>query len=77
MIREYFEDVDRTWETFENTLWGHISNFFKLSKERYTPYFLVKFLIVAIWKVCLVLGATFDKALLMFSQSSYLYKLYI
>jgi hypothetical protein len=32
--REYFEDVDRTWETFEKTLWGHITNFFKLSKER-------------------------------------------
>jgi len=32
--REYFEDVDRTWETFEKTLWGHIANFFKLSKER-------------------------------------------
>ncbi|CAL9121076.1 unnamed protein product [Musa textilis] len=33
-LREYFEDVDRTWETFEKTLWGHISNFFKLAKER-------------------------------------------
>lgn len=33
--REYFEDVDRTWETFEKTLWGHVSNFYKLSKERY------------------------------------------
>ncbi|KAF9613927.1 hypothetical protein IFM89_013174 [Coptis chinensis] len=33
-LREYFEDVDQTWETFEKTLWGHISNFFKLSKER-------------------------------------------
>jgi hypothetical protein len=32
--REYFEDVDQTWETFEKTLWGHITNFFKLSKER-------------------------------------------
>ncbi|KAB5512639.1 hypothetical protein DKX38_029667 [Salix brachista] len=32
-LREYFEDVDQTWETFEKTLWGHISNFFKLSKE--------------------------------------------
>uniref|UniRef100_A0A1D1YTS5 Exocyst complex component 3 n=2 Tax=Anthurium amnicola TaxID=1678845 RepID=A0A1D1YTS5_9ARAE len=32
-LREYFEDVDRTWETFEKTLWGHISNFFKLAKE--------------------------------------------
>ncbi|KAG5380837.1 hypothetical protein IGI04_028679 [Brassica rapa subsp. trilocularis] len=33
-LREYFEDVDRTWETFEKTLWGHVSNFYKLSKER-------------------------------------------
>ncbi|KAG6737921.1 hypothetical protein POTOM_059453 [Populus tomentosa] len=32
-LREYFEDVDQTWETFEKTLWGHVSNFFKLSKE--------------------------------------------
>jgi len=34
-FREYFEDVDRTWETFEKTLWGHVSNYYKLSKERY------------------------------------------
>ncbi|KAH9758032.1 exocyst complex component SEC6 [Citrus sinensis] len=33
-LREYFEDVDQTWETFEKTLWAHISNFYKLSKER-------------------------------------------
>ncbi|XVF14764.1 hypothetical protein REPUB_Repub09cG0089800 [Reevesia pubescens] len=33
-LREYFEDVDQTWETFEKTLWGHIANFYKLSKER-------------------------------------------
>uniref|UniRef100_A0A0D9VL24 Uncharacterized protein n=1 Tax=Leersia perrieri TaxID=77586 RepID=A0A0D9VL24_9ORYZ len=33
-LREYFEDVDRTWETFEKALWGHITNFFRLSKER-------------------------------------------
>ncbi|XP_062222006.1 exocyst complex component SEC6-like isoform X1 [Phragmites australis] len=33
-LREYFEDVDRTWETFEKTLWDHITNFFRLSKER-------------------------------------------
>ncbi|CAK7323622.1 unnamed protein product [Dovyalis caffra] len=39
-LREYFEDVDRTWETFEKTLWGHISNFFKLSKE--SPQTLVR-----------------------------------
>ncbi|XP_073021995.1 exocyst complex component SEC6 [Primulina eburnea] len=32
-LREYFEDVDRTWETFEKTLWGHIFNFFKLAKD--------------------------------------------
>nr|GMD45701.1 exocyst complex component SEC6 [Ipomoea batatas] len=38
--REYFEDVDRTWETFENTLWGHISNFFKHAKE--SPQTLVR-----------------------------------
>ncbi|PKU76265.1 hypothetical protein MA16_Dca015585 [Dendrobium catenatum] len=31
---EYFEDVDQTWETFEKTLWGHISNFYRLGKER-------------------------------------------
>ncbi|XP_019175324.1 PREDICTED: exocyst complex component SEC6 isoform X1 [Ipomoea nil] len=39
-LREYFEDVDRTWETFENSLWGHISNFFKLAKE--SPQTLVR-----------------------------------
>uniref|UniRef100_A0A804PNB3 Exocyst complex component Sec6 n=1 Tax=Zea mays TaxID=4577 RepID=A0A804PNB3_MAIZE len=39
-LREYFEDVDRTWETFEKTLWSHISNFFKLSKE--SPQTLVR-----------------------------------
>lgn len=33
-IKEYFEDIDRTWETFEKTLWDHIGDFFKLSKER-------------------------------------------
>ncbi|KAH9692248.1 exocyst complex component SEC6 [Citrus sinensis] len=33
-LREYFEDVDQIWETFEKTLWGYISNFYKLSKER-------------------------------------------
>ncbi|KAJ8486109.1 hypothetical protein OPV22_018594 [Ensete ventricosum] len=32
-LREYFEDVDRTWETFEKTLWIHIANFFNLAKE--------------------------------------------
>nr|GEZ88523.1 exocyst complex component SEC6 [Tanacetum cinerariifolium] len=32
-LREYFEEVDRTWETFEQTLWSHISNFFELAKE--------------------------------------------
>ncbi|MED6122316.1 SNARE-binding exocyst subunit S6 [Stylosanthes scabra] len=39
-LREYFEDVDRTWETFEKTLWGHISNFVALSKE--SPQTLVR-----------------------------------
>ncbi|XP_028109735.1 exocyst complex component SEC6 isoform X1 [Camellia sinensis] len=39
-LREYFEDVDRTWETFEGTIWGHISNFFKLAKE--SPQTLVR-----------------------------------
>ncbi|MFS8033769.1 putative exocyst complex component EXOC3/Sec6 [Helianthus anomalus] len=38
--REYFEDVDRTWETFEQTLWSHISNFFELAKE--SPQTLVR-----------------------------------
>ncbi|KAH9758025.1 exocyst complex component SEC6 [Citrus sinensis] len=39
-LREYFEDVDQTWETFEKTLWAHISNFYKLSKE--SPQTLVR-----------------------------------
>ncbi|KAK3155290.1 hypothetical protein QOZ80_2BG0201290 [Eleusine coracana subsp. coracana] len=39
-LREYFEDVDQTWETFEKTLWGHITNFFRLSKE--SPQTLVR-----------------------------------
>ncbi|KAJ8755548.1 hypothetical protein K2173_022127 [Erythroxylum novogranatense] len=39
-LREYFEDVDRSWETFEKTLWGHMSNFYKLSKE--SPQTLVR-----------------------------------
>ncbi|KAL1292610.1 hypothetical protein HN51_053182 [Arachis hypogaea] len=39
-LREYFEDVDRTWETFEKTLWGHISNFVALSKQ--SPQTLVR-----------------------------------
>ncbi|KAH9758039.1 exocyst complex component SEC6 [Citrus sinensis] len=39
-MREYFEDVDQTWETFEKTLWAHISNFYKLSKE--SPQTLVR-----------------------------------
>ncbi|CAN1181533.1 Exocyst complex component SEC6 [Linum perenne] len=33
-LREYFEDVDRSWETFEKTLWVHVANFYKLAKER-------------------------------------------
>ncbi|KAL8523586.1 hypothetical protein ACS0TY_013532 [Phlomoides rotata] len=39
-LREYFEDIDHTWETFEKTLWGHISNFFNLAKE--SPQTLVR-----------------------------------
>ncbi|GLT29859.1 hypothetical protein SLA2020_046970 [Shorea laevis] len=39
-LREYFEDVDRTWETFEETLWSHIGNFYKLAKE--SPQTLVR-----------------------------------
>ncbi|XP_028552109.1 exocyst complex component SEC6-like [Dendrobium catenatum] len=39
-LREYFEDVDQTWETFEKTLWGHISNFYRLGKE--SPQTLVR-----------------------------------
>lgn len=39
-IKEYFEDIDRTWETFEKTLWDHIGDFFKLSKE--SPQTLVR-----------------------------------
>ncbi|XP_074567206.1 exocyst complex component SEC6 [Curcuma longa] len=39
-LREYFEDVDRTWETFEKTLWCHIGNFFMLAKE--SPQTLVR-----------------------------------
>ncbi|KAJ4763491.1 Exocyst complex component SEC6 [Rhynchospora pubera] len=39
-LREYFEDVDRTWETFEKKLWDHIYNFYKLSKE--SPQTLVR-----------------------------------
>jgi hypothetical protein len=32
--REYFEDVNNTRVKFEQTLWGHIRNFFQLAKER-------------------------------------------
>jgi hypothetical protein len=32
--REYFEDVSNTRAKFEQTLWGHIRNFFQLAKER-------------------------------------------
>ncbi|KAG8660726.1 hypothetical protein MANES_02G187400v8 [Manihot esculenta] len=39
-LREYFEDVDRTWENFEKTLWGHIDNFYKLAKD--SPQTLVR-----------------------------------
>ncbi|MCD7446719.1 SNARE-binding exocyst subunit S6, partial [Datura stramonium] len=39
-LREYFEDVDRSWETFEKTLWAHIANFSKLAKD--SPQTLVR-----------------------------------
>ncbi|WOG91593.1 hypothetical protein DCAR_0310842 [Daucus carota subsp. sativus] len=43
-LSEYFEDVDRTWESFDKILWGHISNFFTLAKE--SPQTLVRALSV-------------------------------
>ncbi|KAJ0698873.1 putative exocyst complex component EXOC3/Sec6 [Helianthus annuus] len=39
-LKEYFVEVDQTWETFEQTLWSHISNFFELAKERYANLLL-------------------------------------
>jgi exocyst complex component 3 len=33
-LTEYFEDVSNTRAKFEQTLWGHIRNFFQLAKER-------------------------------------------
>ncbi|OAE20162.1 hypothetical protein AXG93_3818s1610 [Marchantia polymorpha subsp. ruderalis] len=33
-LTEYFEDVNNTRAKFEQTLWGHIANFFQLAKER-------------------------------------------
>ena len=44
LSREYFEDVDRTWETFEKTLWGVIGNFYKLSKERFDIFYFSRIL---------------------------------
>ncbi|KAF5725634.1 hypothetical protein HS088_TW23G00361 [Tripterygium wilfordii] len=41
-LKEYFEDVDRTWETFEKALWGHIANFYKFAKERLILKILAK-----------------------------------
>jgi hypothetical protein len=41
-FREYFDEVDQTWENFEKTLWGHVANFYKLSKERFVPCFTMK-----------------------------------
>jgi exocyst complex component 3 len=38
--REYFEDVNNTRVKFEQTLWGHIRNFFQLAKE--SPQTLVR-----------------------------------
>ncbi|CAI0474974.1 unnamed protein product [Linum tenue] len=39
-LREYFEDVDQTRETFEKTLWAHVTNYYKLAKE--SPKTLVR-----------------------------------
>ncbi|KAI7733908.1 hypothetical protein M8C21_031935, partial [Ambrosia artemisiifolia] len=39
-LKEYFVEVDQTWDTFEQTLWSHISNFFELAKE--SPQTLVR-----------------------------------
>jgi exocyst complex component 3 len=34
MCREYFEEVSQTRDMFEQTLWGHIRDFFNLAQER-------------------------------------------
>ncbi|KAL3701708.1 hypothetical protein R1sor_019730 [Riccia sorocarpa] len=39
-LTEYFEDVNNTRAKFEQTLWGHIGNFFNLAKE--SPQTLVR-----------------------------------
>ncbi|CAM6087311.1 unnamed protein product [Calypogeia fissa] len=39
-LTEYFEDVNNTRSNFEQTLWGHIGNFFKLAKD--SPQTLVR-----------------------------------
>ncbi|CAK9200944.1 unnamed protein product [Sphagnum troendelagicum] len=39
-LEEYFEDVNNTRVKFEQTLWGHIRNFFQLAKE--SPQTLVR-----------------------------------
>ncbi|KAH7293859.1 hypothetical protein KP509_28G045700 [Ceratopteris richardii] len=39
-LSEYFEDVSKTREKFEQILWGHIGNFFQLSKD--SPQTLVR-----------------------------------
>ncbi|KAL2649958.1 hypothetical protein R1flu_018086 [Riccia fluitans] len=39
-LTEYFEDVNNTRAKFEQTLWGHIANFFLLAKE--SPQTLVR-----------------------------------
>ncbi|CAK9203206.1 unnamed protein product [Sphagnum jensenii] len=39
-LTEYFEDVSNTRAKFEQTLWGHIRNFFQLAKE--SPQTLVR-----------------------------------
>eukprot|EP00271_Cylindrocystis_brebissonii_P002923 TRINITY_DN13676_c0_g1_i1.p1 TRINITY_DN13676_c0_g1~~TRINITY_DN13676_c0_g1_i1.p1 ORF type:complete len:735 (+),score=196.15 TRINITY_DN13676_c0_g1_i1:510-2714(+) len=39
-LREYFEDVNRTKETFEQTLWGYIYDYLRLAKD--SPSTLVR-----------------------------------
>ncbi|XP_020527712.1 exocyst complex component SEC6-like [Amborella trichopoda] len=55
---ERFEDVDRTWETVEKTIWGHIANFFKLAKESkaviQSVTFLQRWTLYKLISVCLL-----------------------
>ncbi|XP_071735133.1 exocyst complex component SEC6-like isoform X2 [Rutidosis leptorrhynchoides] len=39
-LREHFEEIDRTWEAFEHTLWSYLSNFFELARK--SPQTLVR-----------------------------------